>query len=373
MPTIADIFRLHGPEYIEAFGPAMLPSHRRAMHDIIDCRTEALGGDIYQCTDCGAKHYVYHSCRNRSCPTCGHSATEAWLNDRRGDLLPVEYFHVIFTLPAALRQIVRSNQKPLYGVLMKSAPETLMKVAANDKTLGGQIGVMAVLHTSGRTIDYHPHVHCLVPGGALAGDQWRSARKGFLLPVRALSKVFRGIFMAAAAKALPDVAIPKTVWDTDWVVYCKPVDQGADTVLQYLGRYLHRGAVANSRIVAVADGKVTFRYQKSGSRRWRTMTLEAGEFIRRYLQHVLPKGLHKVRYYGLWAVANRHRLASLQSRLAGEQPTDPTAETPADPDGPRTPEGPPVKAVTPTRPCPACGKNTLVLIGQLARRGRPPP
>jgi hypothetical protein len=373
MPTIADIFRLHGPEYVEAFGPAMLPSHRRAVHDFIDCRTAALGGEIYRCTDCQSEHYVYHSCRNRCCPTCGGDAGEAWLNDRRGEMLQAEYFHVVFTLPAELRRIVRGNQKPLYGVLMAAAAEALMKLAANDKTLGGQIGVMAVLHTWSRTLEYHPHVHCLVPGGALAGDLWRPARTGFLLPVKPLSKVFRGIFMAAAAKALPHVAIPKTVWDADWVVYCKPVVQGPDAVLQYLGRYVHRGAIANSRIVSLHDGQVAFRYQKSGSRRWRTMTLPAGEFIRRYLQHVLPKGLHKVRYYGLWAVANRQRLARLQSTLLHPRLADPTAETLADPDTPRMPDGPPVKAVTPTRPCPKCGKNTLVLVGQLARPGRPPP
>jgi len=371
MPTIADIFRLHGPEYIEAFGHAMLPSHRRAIHDIIDCRTEALGGEIYQCTDCGAKHYVYHSCRNRSCPTCGGAAGEAWLIDRRGEMLPVEYFHLVFTLPADLRRIVRCNQKPLYGILMTSAAKALMKLAANDKTLGGQLGIMAVLHTWGRTLEYHPHVHCLVPGGALAGDLWRPARNGFLLPVKALSKVFRGIFMEAVAKALPEVTLPKSVWDTDWVVYCKPVAQGPDKILQYLGRYVHRVAISNSRIVAVADGQVDVRYQKSGSRRWRTLPLTTTEFIRRYLQHVLPKGLHKVRYYGLWAVANRQRLAALQSQLAGEQPTD---QTPVDPDWPQATAPITPNATTPTaRPCPACGKNTLVAIGHLPPGGRPPP
>ena len=369
MPTIADIFRLHGPEYVEAFGPAMLPSHRRAVGDIIDCRTAAFGGEIYRCTDCGAEHYVYHSCRNRSCPTCGGDASEAWLNARRGEMLAVEYFHVVFTLPAQLRRLVRANQKPLYGVLMTAAAKALTTLAANDKTLGGQLGVMAVLHTWSRTLDYPPHVHCLVPGGALAGDQWRPARKGFLLPVRPLSRVFRGIFMQAATKALPHGAIPKTVWDADWVVYCKPVVQGPEKVLRYLGRYVHRGAIANSRIVALADAKVTFRYQKSGSRRWRTMTIAAGEFIRRYLQHVLPKGFHKVRYYGLWAPANRKRLADLQRTLA-----DPHLDHGDDlADKPPAPEGPTVNPATWTRPCPTCGKKALVLIGQLARRGRSPP
>ncbi len=369
MPTIADIFRLHGPEYVEAFGGAMLPSHRRAMQDILDCRTEALGGEIYRCTHCGAEHYVYHSCRNRSCPTCGGQAGEAWINDRRGEMLPVEYFHVVFTLPKQLRRILRSNQKPLYGILMTAAAKALKTLAAHDKTLGGLIGIMAVLHTWGRTVDYHPHVHCLVPGGALDGDQWRPARAGFLLPVKPLSRVFRGIFMAALAKALPHVAIPKTVWNTDWVVYCKPVVQHGDKVLQYLGRYVHRVAISNSRIVEVDDGKVTFRYQKTGSRRWRTMTLAANEFIRRYLQHVLPKGFHKVRYYGLWAPANRQRLADLQRTLAHRQDDDDDdlAEMPPQPDRPTA------NAAAHARACPTCGKKALVRTGQLARRGRSPP
>jgi hypothetical protein len=367
MPQVADIFGLHGQEYLDAFGPAMLPSHRRAIRDILDCRTAALGGQVYQCDQCGREHYVYHSCRNRSCPTCHGAATEAWLAARREDVLPVEYFHVVFTLPEPLRKIVRGNQKTAYGVLMKSAAMALMKLAANPRYVGGQIGVMAVLHTWDRTLGYHPHVHCLVPGGGVAHDRWTPARKGFLVPVRALSKVFRGIFMETAARELPGVTIPKAVWDTEWVVYCKPAVQGPDKVLQYLGRYVRRVAISNSRILSIDNGRVCFRYQKSGSRRWRTMTLSATEFIRRYLQHVLPRGFHKVRYYGLLAVAHRKRLRRLQNDLAANAPNGEPAEPPAD-------QPPP--AVTPPpkgRPCLTCDKGTLVLVGRIPRRVRPPP
>jgi len=367
MPQVADIFRLHGQEYLDAFGPAMLPSHRRAIQDILDCRTEALGGQVYHCDHCGREHYVYHSCRNRSCPTCHGPATDAWLAARRDDLLPVDYFHVVFTLPEPLRKIVRSNQKTLYGAMMSSAAKALMTLAANPKYVGGQIGIMAVLHTWDRMLGYHPHVHCLVPGGGLVDDQWIPAGKGFLVPIKPLSLIFRGIFMETAAKELPGVTIPKSVWDTDWVVYCKPAPQGPDKVLQYLGRYVHRVAISNSRIISMDDGQVCFRYKKSSSRRWRTTTLPAMEFIRRYLQHVLPKGFHKIRYYGLLAVANRQRLRRLQSDLAATAPAGQLDQTPDDHVPPAV--TPPPKA----RPCPTCGKGTLVLVGRIPRRCRPPP
>jgi hypothetical protein len=367
MPTVADIFRLHGKEYLDAFGSKMLPSHRRALQDILDCRTPVMGGHVYRCDHCGFEHYSYHSCGNRSCPTCHGAATEAWLADRRDDLLPVEYFHVVFTLPKELRSILRRHQHKGYDVLMKAAASALMKLASNKKHLGGQIGLMAVLHTWGQTLNYHPHVHCLVPGGGLDGDKWNSAREGFLVPVKPLSRLFRGIFMEMAAKKLPDVRIPKSVWNQDWVVHCKPAGQGPETVLRYLARYIHRVAISNSRIISVADGQVHFRYRKSGSRRWRTMTLPAMEFIRRYLQHVLPKGLHKVRYYGLWAGANRERLHRVQSDLAAKAAIDPIAETPVDPvtrPAGRMPQG---------RPCPNCGNGTLIFIDHLPRHRRAPP
>ena len=207
------------------------------------------------------------------------NAEKSWLEARKNDLLPVSYFHVVFTIPQELRPYVRSRQKIIYGILMKAAGRSLIKLAADPHYVGGRIGVMAVLHTWSRTLDYHPHVHCLVPGGGLIGDQWIPARKGFLVPVRALSRVFRGIFMETAAKELPGVTIPKAVWDTDWVVYCKPAVQGPEKVLQYLGRYVHRVAISNSRILSIDNGQVRFRYQKASSRRWRTTTLSAMEFM----------------------------------------------------------------------------------------------
>lgn len=367
MPELADIFRRYGDEYLEKFGANILPSHRRALSDILHCRTEMLGGHVYRCDQCGHEVYAYHSCRNRSCPKCHGPPTEAWLDKRRAELLPVEYFHLVFTLPKALGEIVRRHQKTLYGVLMKSAAQALMKLAADPKYVGGQLGVLAVLHTWSRPLDYHPHVHCLVPGGGISVDQeWLPARKGYLVPVRALSKIFRGMFMAMAAK-LPDVTIPKTVWDQRWVVYCKPSVPGPQKVLDYLGRYVHRVAIPNSRIVSIDDGRVCFRYQNCGTREWKTMTLPATEFIRRFLQHVLPKGVHKVRYYGFWAPSNRARLRRVQIALAESVPG---RLLPAVPDDLAPMAAVPIGT---GQPCPHCQTGHLVRIRRIPRGGRAPP
>ena len=318
MGEVADIFRLHGARYLERFGKNMLPSHRRALRDLCTCRTAALGGQLYVCDHCGREHYVYHSCRNRACPTCHGKDTEAWLQARRQELLPVGYFHVILTLPQELRDLVRQHQKTVYPILMRAAARALIKLAADPHYVGGLIGVLAVLHTWSRTLTYHPHVHCLVPGGGLSADgQWLSARPNYLLPAPALSALFRGIFLDLLAKALPGVTVPNVVWKHEWVVYCKPV-QGAENVLKYLARYVHRVAITDSRIVSTDDGKVTFRYQNAKDRRWRTMTVTGVEFMRRFLQHVLPKGVHKVRYYGLWAPSNKARLQEIRQRLTDQ-------------------------------------------------------
>jgi len=368
MPELADIFRRYGGEYLDKFGANILPSHRRALWDILHCRTEVLGGHLYRCDQCSHEVYVYHSCRNRSCPKCHGPSTEAWLDKRRAELLPVEHFHVTFTLPAALRELVRRHQKTLYGVLMKSAAQALMKLAADPKYVGGQIGILAVLHTWGRTLPYHPHVHCLVPGGGVSADQeWLPARKGFLVPVRALSEIFRGIFMEMAAAKLPDVTIPKTVYDHPWVVHCKPCPHGPQKVLDYLGRYVHRVAIPNSRILSIDDGRVCFRYQNCDSRQWKTMTLPAMEFIRRFLQHVLPKGVHKVRYYGFWAPSNRARLRRIQIALADSVPGSLLPATPDD----LAPMA--FVPIANDQPCPHCQTGHLVRVGPIPRRGRPPP
>ena len=370
MLEVADILRLYGDAYLERFGDAVPRRHRRAINDIIDCRTATMGGHVYACDHCGERHFSYHSCRNRSCPKCHGHDLEAWLDARRAELLPVPYFHVVFTLPQPLRRIVRSHPEPLYGILMKAAAKALMKLAADPRYVGGQIGILAVLHTWTRTMEYHPHAHCLVPGGGVSPDgSWVPSRPDYLVPVRALSKMFRGIFVDLVRKALPDITLPKSIWDQDWVVYAKPAVQGADRVLEYLGRYVHRVAITNSRIVSIDDGRVVFRYKRVADPTWTTMALDAREFIRRFLQHVLPSGFHKVRYYGLWAPANRERLRRIQEELTqGQSPR--SAQETIEPSKPQ-----PARRSQPLegQPCPHCGEGVLVWRAAIPRSPRAPP
>ena len=367
MLEVADIFRRYGDAYLERYGEKMLPSHHRAFQDILNCRTSAMGGHLFACDHCAHPVYSYHSCRNRSCPKCHGDDTEDWLKNRRKELLPVDYFHVVFTLPDDLREQIRRHQKIWYGIIMKAAAKSLTKLAADPHYVGGLIGVLAILHTWTRTLVYHPHVHCLVPAGGVSKDQeWLPARKNYLVPVKALSRIFRGMVKEMVAKELPDLIIPEIAWNKEWVVYCKPAIQGADKVLDYLGRYVHRIAIANSRILSIDDGTVTFRYQNCGDSQWKTMTLPANEFIRRFLQHVLPRGTHKVRYYGLWNPSNRRRLRQVQIVLARNTPVQPHEIDTLDKEVSPQPVG---KAKT----CPHCGEGTLILIGRIPRQGRAPP
>lgn len=369
MLEVADVFRLYGDAYLQKFGPAMPPSHRRALDDIRHCRTEVLGGHVYGCDRCGHRQYAYHSCKNRSCPKCQGDDAEVWIEQRRQELLPVPYFHVVFTLPKELRLIVRRHQKTLYGVLMKAAAQALMKLAEDPRYVGGRLGILAVLHTWTTTLAYHPHVHCLVPaGGVTEDDCWVSARKGYLVPVKALAVVFRGIFLGMLRKTLPGQDVPDSVWTKPWVVYCKPAVQGSERVLRYLARYIHRIALANSRLVRIEDGQVTFRYQVRKEHRWKTMTLPAAEFIRRFLQHVLPRGTHKVRYYGFWNPSHRALLREIQLGIGSAQScaarddavTTLTDKTAAD-------------SCEMSRRCPRCGQGILILIETVLRQTRAPP
>ncbi len=272
-----------------------------------------MGGHVYECDQCKYVHYACHSCKNRSCPKCHTEDTRQWIEKRRAELLPVPYFHVVFTVPAQLHAIARSNQKQFYSMLMSAAAEALMRLCADPRYLGGTIGVMAVLHTWSRTLSYHPHVHCLVPAGAVSGGHWMDApRKNFLVPVRALSKLFKGILLGQLRTQLPDCEIPRPVERAKWVVYIQSAVHGTCGVLEYLGRYVHRIAISNARIVSVDDKNVALRYQDSSDQKWKLLTLSGEEFLRRYLQHVLPRGLHKVRYYGLWGPANRKLLRQVQ-------------------------------------------------------------
>jgi hypothetical protein len=356
--SVAAAVRQFGPAYLARFGATMPAGHRRALADLAACRTIAMGGHVTQCLACQREHYVYHSCRNRSCPACHGAQTHAWLTARATELLPVPYFHVVFTLPAELRAIVRTHPRVLLPVLMQTAAASLQALAADPHYLGGTLGVLAVLHTWTRTLVYHPHVHCLVPGGALGpdGTSWHPARGQYLVPVRALSVGFRARFLRRLRHVLPDVAVPPTVWRTPWVVYAKPTVQGAERVLRYLARYVHRAAITDARILTVTATTVTFRYQHAATRTWRTMTLPGEEFLRRFLQHVLPRGLHKVRYYGWWRPHAAPIRAHLQAQLAPARPASTAASDPTSrvADSAHT-VGAPV--------CPHCG------LGPLVRRG----
>jgi hypothetical protein len=371
MPEVADVFRRYGHDYLDRFGQDLLPSHRRAMADLSACRTEALGGQLLQCEHCGQEHYISHSCRNRSCPKCHLRDTEAWLEERRQELLPVPYFHVVLTLPQELHELVRRHQHDLYDILLRAAAQALIKLAADPHYVGGLVGVLCVLHTWTRTLAYHPHVHCRVPAGGVSADrtEWRSARKSYLVPVHALATLFRGLFLDLVRQQRPDLTIPQSVWTRGWVVYCKPTVQGTEHVLRYLGRDVYRMALTNHRLLCIEDGQVCFRYQDSQAYHWHTMTLPTEEFIRRFLPHVLPQGFHKVRYYGWWSPVHRSLLHQLQLWLAGHDPVPPPA-SPAPVRQSPAPWCPPLRA---GQPCPSCGQGLLVVIGLLPRHQRGPP
>ena len=367
MPELAEIFRLYGPDYLDLFSDRMLPSHIRALRDIAQCRTEALGGHIYQCDQCGYLHYAYHSCRNRHCPKCHYMDTREWIEKCRNLILPVTHFHLVFTLPQELREIVRAHQSELLGILCQASAHALKKLAMDPHYLGGRIGILCVVHTWTRAMVYHPHAHCLVPGGGLSedGKRWLSSRKTFLVPVKALSVIFRAKFMELARKALPHVRFPDSVWRKNWVVYAKPAVQGADKVIDYLARYVHRVAITNSRILSMENGQIRFRYKDSRDGAWKTMTLQAHEFIRRFLQHVLPQGFNKVRYYGILSPSNRHLLEQAKELLA-DRKKDRENSTGNDPVVLPDPHTEPML-------CPSCKKGHLLCIGTVPPKGRDPP
>ena len=363
MSGLAEVVAKYGKEYLGTFGGRMLPSHKRALADILACRTEAMGGSLCECDHCGHQHYTYHSCKNRSCPTCHSGDIQKWLEKREAELLPIRYFHMVFTLPSELRDVVRSNQRLLYSILNRAAVDTLQKIGLDPKFVGGNLSMMTLLHTWTRALEFHPHVHMLVPGGGLDKDGvWRSARKKFLVPVKALSVMFRARFMKLARKALPEETFSQEVWNKEWVVFCKPTFNRAKKVLRYLGRYVHRIAITNDRILSTNDGNVTFRYQNSDTGIWKTMTLQGVEFLRRYLQHVLPQGFHKVRYYGLLSPANRVMLKRVQLLLAEWQKN-------RDVEKQETPEAADKKKNI----CPRCKEGMMLVILLLPKKPRSPP
>jgi len=320
MVELADIFRRYGPDYIDRFGSKILPGHQRALHDIVACRTEQMGGHLYCCENPDCEHlvYAYHSCGNRSCPKCGQDKTRRWIEKQHNLLLPTHYFLVTFTLPCELRPIARSNQKVVYNLLFKSSAAALQKLAKDPRFVGGDIGMMGGLHTWSRDMGYHPHVHFIVPGGGLSPDrsQWLPAKADFFVPVEALSPIFRAKFRDALKQTDLFDAVPTDVWKKDWVVHCKPVGN-ASSALKYLAPYVYRIAITNNRIEKLENGQVSFRFKNSDTDQWQTATLPAPEFIHRFLQHVLPKNFVKIRYYGFLS-PNKRNLLAVAKYLLGD-------------------------------------------------------
>jgi len=330
---VADVIRQYGDDFLKRHGGMLSGAQRKALRDLAVCSTATLGGHIEHCLDCGAERIAYNSCRNRHCPKCQALARAHWLDRQAQHLLPVEYHHVVFTLPAEVGALALANPAVVYDLLMRSAATTVREVAANPKRLGATVGVLMVLHTWGQNLHHHPHVHCVVTGGGLSCDRagkidaapcWRACRPGFFLPVRVLSRVFRGKFLAGLHAALDkgELALPgelaklsdaaaRAAWRSklygnDWVVYAKRPFGGPAQVLKYLARYTHRVAISNSRLVQLCEGRVTFRYKDyADDHKQKTMTLAADEFLRRFVQHVLPRSFVKIRHYGLLSNAQR--------------------------------------------------------------------
>ncbi|HEX9704750.1 MAG TPA: IS91 family transposase [Gemmatimonadales bacterium] len=307
---LADIVRRAGPAYARAHAGQLLPSHRRAMHDIVQCRTAALGGSLYKCDDCGTLEYRYHSCRNRHCPKCQEERAQAWLGRTRARLLPCEHYLLTFTLPAQLRPVARSNQKVVYATLLREAAATVQKLAGDRQWIGGTPGMLAVLHTWSRTLAYHPHAHLLVTAGGLSSDgtAWiKPAHPRFFAPGYMLSEIFRAKMRAALVRAGLDSDIDPTVWTRRWTVHVQQIGTG-DHAVRYLARYVYRVALSNHALESFTHGRVTFSYTHSRARAVKHLELPVDAFLGRFLQHVLPRGFTKIRSYGLLSPGRRPAL-----------------------------------------------------------------
>jgi hypothetical protein len=375
---VADVIREYGEAFLDRYGGGLSATQRKALRDLAACRTAVLGGHVEHCLDCGHDRIAYNSCRNRHCPKCQALARARWLEQQAEHLLPVAYHHVVFTLPAAVADLALANPAVLYDLLMRSAAAALRAVAASPKRLGAVVGVLMVLHTWGQNLHHHPHVHCVVTGGGLSCDhagkidaapRWVAGRPGFFLPVRVLSRVFRGKFLDGLNRlfeqgklllpgGLQTLTEPgaravwwKALYARDWVVYSKRPFGGPEQVLKYLARYTHRVAISNSRLERLGDGRVTFRYKDyADGTCTKRLTLDAAEFLRRFVQHVLPQGFVKIRHYGLLANAQREGRLTVCRRLllvAAVAAAVPSADTvPIEPAQPRC--------------CPECGGTRLV-------------
>lgn len=323
---LADVVRRFGPKYTTQYGHLMMPSQKRALADIAACCTRELGGRLYRCDDCDQSFWRFHCCRNRACPKCQGKRTQEWLEKREVELLPCGYFHAVTTVPSQLRHAFGRNQKFMYGLLMRVSAEAVKELCAKKRHLGALPAILAVLHTSNAQLGYHPHVHMLVTAGGITPDSehWQPARGEFLLPVGLLSRKIAAKFRDAVKKQKPDLfaTIPAGVWRREWVSFLKHYGHGNDAVLNYLSRYVFRTAIGNARILAVDETHVTFRYKDRTADTWRIMRLEGVEFLRRFLQHVLPRGFHKVRYYGLWHHSKRKLSSRAWLLLILQKPVD---------------------------------------------------
>lgn len=379
---LADIFRTHGPAWRQANAGHVSLTQLKVMSSIEACRTEALGGHVAGCAKCGHHHVAYNSCKNRHCPKCQGPAARDWIAARAEDLLPVEYFHVVFTLPAEIAQIAYWNKKAVYDLLFRASAQTVMTIAADPKRLGARIGMTAVLHTWGSALTHHPHIHMIVPGGGLSpdGSSWIACKPGFFLHVQVLSRLFRRLFLeglldlhrsghlmffgdqAGLAEIGAFAAWLAPFRKSEWVVYAKPPFGGPEAVLAYLSRYTHRVAISNSRLVSADAGTVAFQWKdyriKQGDRQ-KVMRLTTGEFIRRFLIHVLPDGFHRIRHYGLLASAARKsniaKIRTLHRAAKPEAPPQATAE---------------IIPLTLREPCPCCGGPMRIV--EIFRRGQKP-
>ena len=376
---VADIFRAAGPAHRAAHAGHLSLHQLKVMSAIEHCRTAALGGHVEACEDCGHWRIAYNSCRNRHCPKCQGAAARTWLAEREADLLPVGYFHVVFTLPAEVADIAFQNKAAVYDLLFRAASETMLTIAADPKHLGARIGITAVLHTWGSAMTHHPHVHMIVPGGGIAldGTHWVSSRPAFLLPVRVLGKLFRRLFLtrlnelhATGKLAFFGRLAELADWQAflrhlapvrkkRWVVYAKPPFAGPEAVLAYLSRYTHRVAISNRRLLAFDGERVSFRYKdyrRAAPERQQVMTLAADEFMRRFLLHVLPRGFHRIRHYGLLAGGARNASLSLARELLAVAPPSDDEEQEGSAD---------------TRPpCPCCG-GRMIVVETFARWSQP--
>ena len=379
---IADIFRIHGPAWRRANKGHVSLSQLKVMSSIEACRTEALGGHVAACTKCDHQHIAYNSCKNRHCPKCQGPAARDWMAARAEDLLPVEYFHLVFTLPAEIARIAYCNKKAVYRLLFKASAQTVMTLAADPKRLGARVGMTSVLHTWGSAMTHHPHVHMIVPGGGLSkdGSRWVACKPGFFLHVRVLSRLFRRLFiegllalhragelaffgdLVGLSDAGAFAAHLAPLRKTEWVVYAKPPFGGPEAVLAYLSRYTHRVAISNSRLISANANTVAFQWKdyriKSGDKR-SVMRLSTSEFIRRFLIHVLPDRFHRIRHYGLLASSTRKANIAKARTLLGAQSTKQEDPTVAE-----------VIPLTLREPCPDCGGQMRII--ETFRRGQKP-